>query len=153
MRYVNQAAEALLTILFSAMLIVGTLQVFNRFFINASLSWSEELQRYAFIWLVFIAIPVAYNRSAHLRVDSIVGLLPKRIQNLLALVVDLLWINLGISLSLLTWRIMQVTKFQQSPGLEISMSWAYCGMLVGGVYLILCVVHRRLFEKTTEEPA
>lgn len=153
MRYVNQLAEALLAILFSAMLIVGILQVFNRFFINVSLSWSEEFQKYAFIWLVFIAIPVAYNQCAHLRVDSLVGLLPERLQRLLALVVDMLWIILGVALSVLTWRIMQVTKYQQSPGLGISMSWVYCGILIGGIYLILCVAHRRFFKKKTEDIA
>jgi len=149
MRYANRLAEALLTILFAAMIIVGSLQVFNRFFINVSLSWSEEFQKYAFIWLVFIAIPVAYNRYAHLRVDSLVGLFPEGLQRILALIVDILWICLGVALTMLTWRIMQVTRFQESPGLGLSMSWVYCGMLVGGVYLIACVVHR-LVSKTAE---
>lgn len=149
MRYANRLAEALLTVLFAAMILVGSLQVFNRFFINVSLSWSEEFQKYAFIWLVFIAIPVAYNRCAHLRVDSLVGLFPERLQRALALVVDILWVCLGVALTMLTWRIMQVTRFQESPGLGLSMSWVYCGMLVGGVYLIACVVHR-LVSKAPE---
>ncbi|MGB6105038.1 MAG: TRAP transporter small permease [Pusillimonas sp.] len=149
MRYANRLAEALLTILFSAMVIVGSLQVFNRFFINVSLSWSEEFQKYAFIWLVFIAIPVAYNRYAHLRVDSLIGLFPARLRQTLALAVDVLWMLLGLALVALTWRIMQVTRFQESPGLGISMSWVYCGMLVGGIYLIMCVAHR-LISKTRE---
>ncbi|MGB3287814.1 MAG: TRAP transporter small permease [Burkholderiaceae bacterium] len=149
MRYANRLAEALLTILFAAMIIVGSLQVFNRFFINVSLSWSEEFQKYAFIWLVFIAIPVAYNRSAHLRVDSLVGLFPKGLQRALEFIVDILWIGLGVALTMLTWRIMQVTQFQESPGMGLSMSWVYCGMLVGGIYLIACVVHR-LVSKTAE---
>src|SRR5690606_34963034 len=149
MRYANRLVEALLTILFAAMIIVGSLQVFNRFFINVSLSWSEEFQKYAFIWLVFIAIPVAYNRYAHLRVDSLVGLFPEGLQRMLALIVDILSICLGVALTMLPWRIMQVTRFQESPGLWLSMSWVYCGMLVGGVYLIACVFHR-LVSKTAE---
>src|SRR5690606_21659428 len=149
MRYANRLAEALLTILFAAMIIVGSLQAFNRFFINVSLSWSEEFQKYAFIWLVFIAIPVANKRYAHLPVNSLVGLFPEGLQRILALIVDILWISLRLALTMLTWRVMPVTRFQESPGLGLSMSWVYCGMLVGGVYLIACVVHR-LVSKTAE---
>ncbi len=142
MRYINGLAEILVTLLFTAMVGVGALQVFNRFFFNVSLSWSEEFQKYTFIWLVFIAIPLAYNRMAHLRVDSLVDLFPAALQRFLDLFSDVLWVLLGIALVLLTWRIMKVTQFQESPGLGISMSWVYCGMLVGGAYLFLSVVAR-----------
>lgn len=142
MRYINGFAQALLTLLFAAMVTVGALQVFNRFFINVSLSWSEEFQKYAFIWLVFIAIPVAYNRHAHLRVDSLVARFPAGMRRALAFLVDVLWLLLGGALAALTWRIMQVTRFQESAGLGLSMSWVYCGMLIGGIYLILCVLAR-----------
>jgi len=144
MRYINRLAEAMLTLLFAAMVGVGALQVFNRFFINVSLSWSEEFQKYTFIWLVFLAIPVAYNRRSHLRVDSLLLLFPVAFQRVLGALVDLLWLVLGAALAILTWRIMQVTQYQESPGLGLSMSWVYCGMLVGGIYLMLCVLARRL---------
>jgi len=144
MRYINRLAEAMLTLLFAAMVGVGALQVFNRFFINVSLSWSEEFQKYTFIWLVFLAIPVAYNRRSHLRVDSLLLLFPAGLQRVLGALVDLLWLLLGAALAILTWRIMQVTQYQESPGLGLSMSWVYCGMLVGGIYLMLCVLARRL---------
>ncbi|WP_188074494.1 TRAP transporter small permease [Pusillimonas sp. ANT_WB101] len=150
MRHINKLAEGVLSLLFAAMIIVGTLQVFNRFFINESLSWSEEFQKYAFIWLVFIAIPVAYNRHAHLRVDSLVALFPEGLQRLLRLVVDLLWLALGVALALLTLRIMQVTQSQESPGLGLSMSWVYCGLFIGGVYQVLCVLHR-LYSQAFKE--
>jgi len=142
MRTINRLAEALLALLFAAMVVVGTMQVFNRFFVNVSLSWSEEFQKYAFIWLVFLAIPVAYNRYAHLRVDSLVALFPRRAQRALALIVELMWLGLGATLIFYTWKIMQVTRFQQSPGLGISMSWVYAGMLLGGIYLTICVFVR-----------
>ncbi|SHH74045.1 TRAP transporter small permease [Pollutimonas bauzanensis] len=153
MRYINGLAQILVTMLFAAMVLVGSLQVFNRFFFNVSLSWSEELQKYTFIWLVFIAIPLAYNRMAHLRVDSLVGLFPAPLQRFLELFSDVLWVLLGIALVLLTWRIMQVTQYQQSPGLGISMSWVYCGMLVGGAYLVLSVVARWMSRIKSGEPS
>ncbi len=153
MRYINGLAEILVSILFAAMIAVGALQVFNRFFFNISISWSEEFQKYAFIWLVFIAIPLAYNKMAHLRVDSLVDMFPPALQRVLGLFSDVLWALLGIALVILTWRIMKVTQFQESPGLGISMSWVYCGMLVGGAYLVLCVVARFMSRHKSGEPS
>lgn len=139
MRYINKFVEALITLLFTAIVIAGTLQVFNRFVLNTSLSWSEEFQKFAFIWVVFLAIPIAYNRRAHLRVDTFFERFPASLQRVMLWIIDLLWIGLGVSLMAFTWRLMQVTKYQLSPGLGISMSWVYAGMVVGGAYLVLCV--------------
>jgi TRAP-type C4-dicarboxylate transport system permease small subunit len=139
MRYLNKFAEAIIALLFTAIVVVGAMQVFNRYVLNVSLSWSEEFQKFAFIWLVFIAIPVAYNRSAHLRVETFFDLMPGKLQFVLRWVFDLLWIGFGVSLVMFTWRLMQVTKYQSSPGLGISMSIVYAGMVVGGAYLVLCV--------------
>lgn len=148
MRYINKLAEGIITLLFVAIVIVGSLQVFNRFILNVSLSWSEEFQKFAFIWLVFISIPVAYNRAAHLRVDTFFELFPAPLQKTMRWVIDLLWIGLGVSLIAYTWRLMQVTKYQLSPGLGVSMSVVYAGLVIGGVYLVLCVA-ANMFKRLT----
>lgn len=142
MKLVNKTMEWVVVILFVIMLVVGTLQVINRFFLNESLSWSEELQRYAFIWLVFIAIPITYNRKGHLCVDSISNLFPKVARAVFDTAVDLLWLAFGAGLAILTLQIMKVTQFQETPGLGLSMSVVYSGLLIGGIYQVLCVLHK-----------
>ncbi|MVW71655.1 TRAP transporter small permease subunit [Bordetella sp. 15P40C-2] len=154
MRYINKFVEALITLLFVAIVIAGTLQVFNRFVFNVSLSWSEEFQKFAFVWVVFLAIPVAYNRMAHLRVDTFFERFPPAMQRLMVWIIDLLWIGLGVALMAFTWRLMQVTKYQMSPGLGISMSVVYAGMVVGGAYLVLSVLSNMVRRvKSTEVAA
>jgi len=142
MRYVNLVAQWLLAILFTAMLIVGAMQVSNRFFLNVSLSWSEEFQKFAFIWLVFIAIPLGYLRGAHLCVDAIVALFPYGLKRTIAVSIDVLWLLLGIAFVMLTWRLMAVAQYQQSAGMGINMAWVYGGMALGGAYLALAAATR-----------
>lgn len=138
MRHIHFAVHLLLAALFAVMVVVGTMQVFNRFLLNNSLSWSEELQKFSFIWLVFFAIPVAYQRGSHLCVDAITNLFPNRARAALAKVVDVMWLVLGLAFVFLTWKLMGVARYQQSAGLGISMAWVYSGMLAGGAYLVLC---------------
>ncbi len=138
MRYIHTAVQAIIAALFALMVVVGTMQVFNRFLLNNSLSWSEELQKYSFIWLVFLAIPLAYVRNSHLFVDAIVNLFPEGLRKALAAIVDGMWLVLGLAFIFLTWKLMSVAQYQQSPGLGVSMAYVYSGMLVGGAYLTLC---------------
>ncbi|MEJ2134846.1 MAG: TRAP transporter small permease subunit [Desulfofustis sp.] len=57
---------------FAYLLLVGStlvmvisilLQVFFRYVMNAPLYWSEEIARYAFVWLVFIGAAIAPKMS------------------------------------------------------------------------------------------
>jgi TRAP-type C4-dicarboxylate transport system permease small subunit len=143
--WIDRGVEHGVAAIFAAMCAVGLLQVFNRFVLNASLSWSEEFQIYCHVWIVFLAIAIAYRRGAHLSVESFSGMLPPRARRVFDVVIELLWIWFAVALAYLGWRVSEVAKLQSSPGLEIPMSYPYYGMVVGGAYLLL-VVLRRLFR-------
>jgi TRAP-type C4-dicarboxylate transport system permease small subunit len=144
--WIDRGAEYAVAVIFAAMCLVGLLQVFNRFVLNRSISWSEEFQIYCHVWIVFLAIPIAYRYGAHMSVDSLRGLLPPRIGRAFDFLIELLWIWFAVSLAWLSWVVSEVAKLQSSPGLEIPMSYVYYSMVVGGAYLLL-VVLRRIFLK------
>jgi len=141
---VDRGVEALVAAIFAAMCLVGLLQVFNRFVLNRSLSWSEEFQIFCHIWIVFLAIPIAYRRGAHVAVESLRARLPRRLNIAFDYLIEFLWVWFAVALTWLSWRVSEVAKLQGSPGLEIPMSYPYYGMVVGGAYLLL-VVLRRIF--------
>ena len=142
---IDRGVEVGVAAIFAAMCVVGLLQVFNRFVLNKSLSWSEEFQIFCHVWIVFLAIPIAYRRGAHLSVESLRAMLPPRLGRAFDLVIEGLWIWFAVALAWLSWRVSEVAKLQTTPGLEIPMSYVYYGMVVGGAYLLL-VVLRRLFR-------
>jgi len=142
---IDRGVEYGVAAIFAAMCLVGLLQVFNRFVLNRSLSWSEEFQIFCHIWIVFLAIPIAYRRGAHLSVESFSSMLPPAARRVFDVVIELLWIWFAVALAWLSWQVSEVAKLQGSPGLEIPMSYPYYGMVLGGAYLLL-VVLRRLFR-------
>ena len=143
--WIDRGVEYGVAAIFAAMCAVGLLQVFNRFVLNRSLSWSEEFQIFAHIWIVFLAIPVAYRRGAHLSMDSLRAKLPQRAGIVFDYLIEVLWIWFAVALIWLSHRVAMVAKLQESPGLEIPMSYPYYAMVVGGAYLLM-VVLRRVFR-------
>ncbi len=150
--WIDRGAEYGVAAIFAAMCAVGLLQVFNRFVLNQSLSWSEEFQIYCHVWIVFLAIPIAYRHGAHLSMDSLRNMFPRRIAQAFDILIEILWIWFAVALAWLSWKVSEVAKLQSSPGLEMPMSYVYYGMVVGGLYLLLVVLRRMFFREKPLSP-
>ena len=144
--WIDRGVEYAVAAIFAAMCAVGLLQVFNRFVLNRSLSWSEEFQIYCHVWIVFLAIPIAYRHGAHMSVEAFRNRLPRGLSVAFDYLIELLWIWFAVALAWLSWRVSEVAKLQSSPGLELPMNWVYYSMVAGGAYLFLVVV-RRIFSR------
>ena len=60
-----------------------------RYIFNNSLSWSEELARYLFIWMVYLAIGYAAKQRKHIKIDAALWLFPQRIRPYICIVGDI----------------------------------------------------------------
>ncbi len=143
---IDQAVEWLVSLIFALVVSIALVQVFFRYVLNTSLSWSEEAQIFGHIWIVFLGIPVAYRRGAHMYIETYCDKLPPSARTVFNLLIELLWAAFAVSLMVLGWMVARVAHMQESPGLEVPMSYPYSGMVIGGTYLLL-VALRRLFGK------
>lgn len=144
----DRAVEWLVAALVAAMVAAGFLQIVNRFVFNVSLSWSEELQRYLNIWIVFLAIPIGYRRGVHLGMNMLFERMPALAQRSLLLLQELLWLVLALTIAWFATRIMVIAQNQTSGSLGITMDKVYLAQVVGGAYLALIAV-RRLVTRLT----
>lgn len=146
----------LLKLLFIAMTLVVWARVFNKITINAQMAWSEELSRYLFVWVVFIATAYASGEKVHIGVTALVERLPKTAARAVELVCYILCLVFSGVLIYYTLKIMsvQISFGQTSPSLHLPMSVAYAGMAVGGVFM-LChyVIHIFNFFQRGKNPA
>mgnify|MGYP001136188171 CR=1 FL=1 len=81
--------EILGGILMVVIFLCATFQVLNRFMLHFSAPWTEELCRYAFIWVAFLGVANGVKRGTHLNVDLIDSVLPKKVKAVLDVVLDL----------------------------------------------------------------
>lgn len=139
---IDRVIEGFVAAVFGVIVGIALLQVFHRFALNSSLSWSEEAQIFGHIWIVFLGIPIAYRRGAHLYIETFCDRLPNGPRAAFNLLVELSWAAFAVSLMVLGWMVARVAHLQSSPGLDVPMSYPYAGMVLGGAYLMLTALRR-----------
>ena len=150
---IDRAVELLVAAIFAAMVLIGFFQVFSRFVLNATPSWSEEVQIFGHIWIVFLAIPIAYRRGAHFTVEAIRRQYSLGMHKVFDLLVEFMWAGFAIATAYYSYRVSLVAGRSVSAGLEIPMSYPYYGMIIGSAYLLLVVIRRIAGEPPPEPTA
>lgn len=66
--------EFLLVIFLMLMTLIMGIQVFSRYVLGMSLSWSEELTRYLFIWSGFLSVSYCTKRCISIKIEQFVAM-------------------------------------------------------------------------------
>ena len=72
------------------MIVVVSAQVGMRYLLNDSFDWADEVSRLAFVWTVFVAIPLGIRDGAHVGITILTERLPTAARALLARLMALL---------------------------------------------------------------
>ena len=70
--------------------VVVALQIIMRYVVGHPLSWSEQLARFIFIWMMMLAIPIMFYGRTYLCFDLLLGALPKNVHDWIQLLIDVL---------------------------------------------------------------
>ena len=122
-----------------AMSIIVFMQVICRFILKSSLPWSEEASRYLLVWVSFLGGAYGVRKGAHLGVEAVLLLLPKKLRG----IVELLSMVLGVVLCSVILKygvdivITQMNRMQYSPAMRIPMGYIYLAIPVGMVLFIV----------------
>ena len=73
--------DRLLALILGSLVVIMFIQVFCRYVLNNSLSWSEELTKYLFVWMTFLGGALCLRDKIHIGVDYFVSFLPKYFRN------------------------------------------------------------------------
>lgn len=108
-------------------------QVILRYLFSSSLSWSEELARYLFVWLMWFGVSYAARNRTHLRITVIRDKLPPKGARYMELVVTLVWLGFGLFVVFKGIGMVQsILRFKQvSAALGLPMQYAYLGVPLG----------------------
>lgn len=110
-----------------------SMQVFNRFILQRSVSWSEELSRISFVWMVFAAISYAAKLDKQIRVSFIVMMFPQKVQRILLTIADAICLVLyGVIVYQGVLYVLRLAEFPyRSQTMGINLMWAYMIVPIG----------------------
>lgn len=89
-RFIARGLEVVVGGLFIAIAATALAQVFTRYVLANSLTWTHELDILLMIWAVWLGAAIGIHRKAHLRISILSDRLSERTQKILTVVIDLL---------------------------------------------------------------
>lgn len=125
--------------------VVVAVSVFWRYVLNDALSWSEEIAKYAMIWLAFAGSPLALPVGGHVGVDVLPGLLPRAARHLLLAIVMAFTVGL---MGLFVWYGSRFAWNGSSQVMamvgDVSMGWVFFAIPVGSFVMGLVALELAL---------
>ncbi|WP_163849234.1 TRAP transporter small permease [Pseudooceanicola aestuarii] len=132
--------ETLLITGMAGVVLLAALQVFFRYVVGASLSWSEEALRYLMIWIAFLGIGLAYARGEMIGMELLTSALPPRLGKTVGLAGRALILAMMIAIAIYGWQFAWKTRAGTATAIPISMFWVHIAVAVGAVLVGLHVI-------------
>jgi TRAP-type transport system small permease protein len=128
-------------LLLFSMVILVSISVTLRYVFRTGLIWSEELVRYAYIWLIFLGSVTAIKLNAHIGLDLVVERLPLRIKIVVMCLGDLLVMGFVVIQTVYGCSLILKAGGTPSAVMRIPMGWIYIVFPLSGVLMIIEMIH------------
>ncbi len=150
---INKLTEILTIFIIVVLVIVVAAQVFFRYVLSDSLSWSEELARYLFIWVTFLGAEITLRYKEHIGLDFLINNLKGIYKLILSLFIDLIIIGFATIVLISGIELTQSTLNQYSSALGIPVGLVYLAIPVSMTLMIINVIHsmvNKVIKRSTD---
>ena len=133
--------ETVLCLLLVATVVVTFSQVVTRYFLHVSLSWSEEVARFLFVWIATLGAAYGFKTKAHFAIVFLVNRFSRRLQRLVgALVVFIASIFLIVFVLESLYLIIAISIDQRAPVTQMTMAVPHSAAPVGGTLMLYYLI-------------
>ena len=141
---INKIIEVMLVIIFGLLVVVVLSQVFGRYVLNQSFSFTEEFARFALIWLSILGAAYLSGQREHLSMDYLLRKLSpdkrrkrqQKIEMLMFVFALLVMVVGGGNLVYTTLYLGQV-----SPAMNVSLGYIYAIVPVSGLLMMFYAIY------------
>lgn len=143
MRKRERPIEAYAAGFFLAVLVILlTVQILLRFIFGRTLSWSEEVSRFAFVWAVYFGFVLAARENKHIRVTAQFKRLSSGMQLVLFTLADTVWSLFNFVMVFVsgkfTLSMIRYPYISQTTGLNLL--WVFMIVPIGFAFMGLRVI-------------
>jgi TRAP-type C4-dicarboxylate transport system permease small subunit len=135
--YINKGVGWLLFVMLAVMSVLISWQVFARFVVGESLTFSEEASRFLMIWLTLLGAAYAIKEGSLIAIDllqsKLTGALGKSVRTMMSIISCVFYIILIIYGFIMA----QSVSFQTAPTTGLSMFWPMLALPSGGILMLI----------------
>lgn len=117
-------------------------QVFCRYILNDSPSWTEPGSVMLMSWFIFLGAAVGVRENTHLGFDVLLYVLPKGGKRVLRMISDIVILAFGAGMIWYGSQLVVLTWNTTLPSLGISGAYDYFPVVAGGVLIVLFALER-----------
>lgn len=117
-------------------------QVFWRYVLNDSISWTEPASVMIMGWFIFLGAAVGIREGYHLSFDVLLYLLPHRGKMVMYSLSDIAVTIFGVGMIYYGWLLAANKLHTKLPSLGISGAYDYAPIVIGGVLVVLFSLER-----------
>jgi TRAP-type C4-dicarboxylate transport system permease small subunit len=128
--------ESVTCFLLVLMVVLVSTSVALRYVFNTGIVWSEELIRYAYIWLIFLGSVTAIQQNAHIGLDIFTDALPLSLRRWVYCVGDVLVMVFLLVQTYYGVVLILKTQGMLSATMRIPMSWVYWIFPLSGALML-----------------
>jgi TRAP-type C4-dicarboxylate transport system permease small subunit len=140
--WLDNFEDEVASLLMMAIMVIVVLQICTRYFLGDPLSWTEEVSRHLFVWLVFFGASGAIRDRSHIAVDLVDAQLPPRFR---------LVVMLGSNVLVLFFLINLLYWGARAVGRLWSLSTATLEIPFGLVYTVFPITAALMIIRTTAQ--
>lgn len=136
----TRTLEVLMVLCLAVMLVMVFGNVVLRLFFNTGIDLSEEIPRFAFVWMTFLGAIVGMRRRAHLGVDILVQALPVLGRKVCWGVSQVVMLVCCVYIVYGTYLQHDIIEGNASPVAQLSMLWVFgVSYLTGTAIGVICL--------------
>ena len=138
----DRLLEVTLVVCMIVMFIFVFINVMMRLLMNSGIDISEELPRFAFVWMCFVGAVVGMRRHSHLGVDMVVAALPLFGRKVCWGISQAIMAVCSIYMLYGTWLQHDIIEKNASAVMQVSMLYVYgISYLAGAAIIVICLAN------------
>lgn len=135
-------SEIVLAFMMSVIIVMVLLGIMSRYIFGKPLSFTEEVARLFFVWVVFIGSVEAFRRNKHIKIESFFNIFPKNIKKIINKIIILIITAVLILLVFTGLKVVKSTSFADLTVLPLPASSFYLAVPFSSVLMLVCILSR-----------
>ena len=119
-------------------------QVVARYGFKNSITWSEELGRFIFVYMSFIGMAVAIKQKKHVALDLLLRKVGPRARQIISIINNILLIVLAIAIFWSGYKMSGMAMRQISSAMKLSMGYIYLVIPISGLLMLYYVCQQMI---------